>query len=326
MYKDKLIFIYWIIQKNQELFALCFCLCNIPCDDLIFSVGNMILNGKEIAAKIKLDLTKKVQKVFPDKKNYVWIIYLWDNKSSATYVRMKKKFGEEIWLKTEIFGQEKKYEQIENVVSLIHDLNDDKNCLWFLIQLPLPSQFEPHRAELLSLIAPDKDIDWLWWVLTWLSGIWLIDFVPATARAVVTLLKEYNLYNLKWKVITVIWQSNLSWKPLVNEFIKQWASVFSCNEYTDKILIKDYCLKSDYIISCTWCIHLLDDTFVRDDQSQVLVDVWYGYLNGKPAGDVDFQKVKDKVKYISPVPGGVWPLTVASIFENLFTIEDWLDK
>ena len=116
----------------------------------------MILNGKEIAAKIKMELTEKVKKVFPNKKNYVWIIYLWDNKSSATYVRMKKKFGEEIGLKTEIFGQEKKYDKIENVVELIHNLNNDKNCLGFIIQLPLPEPMlssHPHQAA----VRPHKE-------------------------------------------------------------------------------------------------------------------------------------------------------------------------
>ena len=72
---------------------------------------------------------------------------------------MKKKFGEEIGLKTEIFGQEKKYDKIENVVELIHTLNNDKNCLGFIIQLPLPNHLQKHKAELLSLVAPDKDID-----------------------------------------------------------------------------------------------------------------------------------------------------------------------
>jgi len=286
----------------------------------------MILDWKKVADKIKLDLTKKVKKFFPDKKNYVWIIYLWDNSSSATYVKMKKKFGEDIGLKTEIFGQEKKYEKIENVVELIHALNDDKNCIGFMIQLPLPEKLQENKAEILSLIAPDKDIDWLWWVLTGLSWIWLIDFLPATAKAVVTLLKEYDLYNLKWKTITVIWQSNLSGKPLVDEFIKQEATVYSCNVYTPLEDIKKMCKNSDYIISCTWAVHLINQDFVRDDQSQILVDVWYGYKDGKAVWDIDFEAVKDMVKYISPVPGGVWPLTVASIFSNLFVIEKWLNK
>jgi 5,10-methylene-tetrahydrofolate dehydrogenase/methenyl tetrahydrofolate cyclohydrolase len=72
---------------------------------------------------------------------------------------MKKKFGEEIGLKTKIFGQEKKYEKIENVVELIHGLNDDDNCIGFMIQLPLPENLIQYKAQLLSLIAPDKDID-----------------------------------------------------------------------------------------------------------------------------------------------------------------------
>lgn len=286
----------------------------------------MILDWKKLAAKIKLELTEKVKKFFPNEKNYIGIIYLWNNPSSATYVNMKKKFGEGIGLRTKIFGQEKKYEEIENVVELIHDLNDDENCIGFMIQLPLPENLQKHKAEILSLIAPDKDIDWLWWVLTWLSGIWLIDFIPATARAVVTLLKEYDLYDLKWKAITVIWQSNLSGKPLVDEFIKQEATVYTCNIYTPLDEIKKLCKNSDYIVSCTWAVHLINQDFVRDDQSQVLIDVWYGFKDWKAVGDIDFEAVKDVVKYISPVPGGVWPLTVASIFSNLFTIEEWLKK
>lgn len=286
----------------------------------------MILDWKKLAEKIKFELTKKVKKVFPNPKNYVWIIYLWDDKSSAAYVRMKKKFGEDIGLKTEIFWQEKKYDKLENVIDLIHGLNDDGNCIGFMIQLPLPKQIQQYKAELLSLIAPDKDIDWLWWVLTWLSSIGLIDFLPATAKAVVTLLKEYNLYNIKWKTITVLWQSNLSGKPLIDEFIKQEATVYSCNIYTPIEEIKSMCKKSDYIISCTWAIHLINQDFVRDDKSQILVDVWYWYKDGKAVWDIDFDAVKELVKYISPVPGGVWPLTVASIFSNLFTIEEGLNK
>lgn len=286
----------------------------------------MILDWKKVADKIKLNLTKKVKKFFPDKKNYVWIIYLWDNPSSAAYVKMKKKFGEDIGLNTEIFWQGKKYEKLDNVIDLIHKLNDDKSCIGFMIQLPLPENLNKYKAQLLSLIAPDKDIDWLWWVLTWLSSIWLIDFLPATAQAVVTLLKEYDLYNIKWKTITVLWQSNLSWKPLVDEFIKQEATVYSCNVYTPIEEIKSMCKKSDYIISCTWAIHLINKYFIRNDKSQVLVDVGYGYKDGKAVWDIDFEAVKDMVKYISPVPGGVWPLTVASIFSNLFAIEEWLNK
>lgn len=286
----------------------------------------MILDWKVLANKIKLQLTEKVKRTFPDKNNYVWIIYLWDNPASKTYVKMKKKFWEDIWLKTEIFGQEEKFNDIEKVVELIHELNDDTNCLWFLIQLPLPQNFEPHRAELLSLIAPDKDIDWLGWVLNWLSSIWLIDFIPATARAVITILKEYNLYDVKWKTITVVGQSNICGKPLVDELIKQEAAVYSCNKYTKIDDIKEMCKKSDYIISCTWAIHLIDESFVRDDQTQILIDVWYWYKDWKAVWDMNFEKLKDKVKYITPVPGWIWPLTVASIFENLFTIDEWLKK
>jgi methylenetetrahydrofolate dehydrogenase (NADP+)/methenyltetrahydrofolate cyclohydrolase len=118
----------------------------------------------------------------------------------------------------------------------------------------------------------------------------------------------------------------LVWKPLMLELVKQWATVYSCNSSTPIDELKKLCKSSDYIISCTWVVHLLNNEFVRNDNSQIVIDVWYGHKDGKPVGDIDFNSVKDKVKYITPVPGGIWPLTVACLFENIFTIQESLGE
>ena len=82
--------------------------------------------------------------------------------------------------------------------------------------------------------------------------------------------------------------------------------------------------KSDVIISCTWALHLIDDRFINEDENQILIDVWYWFLDGKSTWDVDFEKVKDKVHAISPVPWWVGPMTVSCLFGNIFTI--WWQK
>ena len=83
--------------------------------------------------------------------------------------------------------------------------------------------------------------------------------------------------------------------------------------------------QSDYIISCTGKIHLIDASFLRDDRSQIVIDVGYGHKDGKPVGDVDIEAIKDKVAAYTPVPGGIGPLTVACLFDNVFTLQAYQD-
>jgi len=301
-----------------------------------------LLEWTKLAQKMQKELTEKTSKLFPNKEKYVGIIYLWEDKSSKVYVWLKQKYGEKIWIPVHIFGQYKKWDNLPNnlnndydvqlymkqeydniwkVIDLINYLNSDKDCIGIIVQLPLPEKFKQYKAKILSTIAPDKDIDWLGGILTGLSSIDLIDFVPATPKAVINILQEYSLYNIRWKIITIIWQSNLVGKPLMLELVKQWGTVYSCNSNTPKEELKKLCKSSDYIISCTWVVHLLNNEFVRNDQSQIIIDVWYGHKDWKPVWDIDFDSVKDKVKYITPVPGGIGPLTVACLFENIFTIQ-----
>lgn len=315
---------------------------------LLISINKkMLLEWKKISENLKLELSQKVKQFFPNKDKYIWIIYLWNNSSSKTYVWAKQKFGEEVWISVHIFGQYKKwdnlpnntqndydvqlymkqeYDNISKIIDLINYLNHDKDCIGILVQLPLPTELQEYKAKILSSISPQKDIDWMWWILNWLSSIDLIDFVPATPKAVIKILKEYNLYDIKWKNICIIGQSNLVGKPLALEFIKQWATVFSVNKDTNTEEIKLLCKQSDIIVSCTWAVHLIDQSFVRHDQSQIIIDVWYGHKDGKAVWDVNFQDIIDKVKHITPVPWGIGPLTVACLFDNIFSIQENLKQ
>jgi len=297
-----------------------------------------ILSGKQLSQNLQDELQQKVQKYFPNKDKYIAILFFGENSASKTYVKLKKKFAKNIGLHVEVFGQEddkntdfcedlniyknQEYDSVVKIVELIQFLNFDKDCVWILVQLPLPDEFMKYKSQILSAISPKKDIDWLWGTLFGLSSIDLIDFVPATPKSVLYLLEKYDLWDMKGKTIAILWQSNLVWKPLTLELIKRWATVYSTNHYNDQNKIKNICKKSDYIISCTGQIHLIDESYLREDQSQIIVDVGYWYKDGKPVGDVQFEKIKNKVFAYTPVPGGVWPLTVACLFDNIFVLKN----
>ncbi len=306
----------------------------------------MLLSGKELSVDFKQQLIEKRTKVFGETKAYVAIIFLWDDYSSATYVKHKKAYGESIGLPVIVFGQNhqaeydrnqagkfddvgiyinQKYDSIWKVMELIRYLNHDNECVGIIIQLPLPEQFVPYKEQLLAAITPQKDLDWLGWVILWLSEMGLVDFVPATPKAVFYLLEQYKLDDFRGKTIAILGQSNIVGKPLAIECIKRGATVYTCNSSTPPEQIKTIAKMADYIISSTWKVHLIDDSFVRDDKTQIIVDVGYGHIDGKPVGDVNIETIKDKVASYTPVPGGIGPLTVACIFDNVFVLQNYQD-
>ncbi len=306
----------------------------------------MLLSGKQLSADFKQQLIEKRTKIFGETKAYVAIIFLWDDYSSATYVKHKKAYGESIGLPVIVFWQNhqaeydrnqagkfddvgiyinQKYDNVGKVMELIRYLNHDDECVGIIIQLPLPEQFEPYKEQLLAAITPQKDLDWLGWVILWLSEMGLVDFIPATPKAVLYLLEQYKLDDFKGKTIAILGQSNIVGKPLAIECIKRGATVYTCNVNTPSEQIKAIAKMADYIISSTWKVHLIDDSFVRDDKTQIIVDVWYGHIDGKPVGDVNIETIQDKVASYTPVPGWVGPLTVACIFDNVFTLQNYQD-
>jgi methylenetetrahydrofolate dehydrogenase (NADP+)/methenyltetrahydrofolate cyclohydrolase len=108
---------------------------------------------------------------------------------------------------------------------------------------------------------------------------------------------------MKGKSVAIIGQSNIVGKPLIVDCIKRGATVASFNHKNSLEEIKAMTKQSDYIISCTGQVHLVDESFLRDDASQVIVDVGYGHIDGKPVGDVNIETIKDKVASYTPVPG-----------------------
>ncbi len=294
----------------------------------------LILDGRPHAAVMKQQLKQKSQEVFGSQKVYMAIIFVWDNSASTAYVWFKKKFGEDIGIAVEIFGQDtqtqfphlasKKLQaanwKSEDIIETIQFLNIDPACVWIIVQLPLPDPLRGDTANITQHIHPSKDIDAMGGMIYGMDSFGTIDFLGATPQAAMTLLKQYDLDNVWGKMVSIVGQSNLIGKPLATHLMKKWATVLSFNSKSPKEQMYDLCKQSEYIFACTGVIHVVDDNYINVSKNQIIIDIGYGYKDGKPVGDVQLEQIKDKVAGYTPIPGGVWPLTVASLFDNIFTL------
>ena len=300
----------------------------------------LLVKWKEKSELLKDTYRELRTQYFWDEKKIVAVLFFGKSNPSQVYVNLKKKYAQEIWFDCLIFGQwevwfeeeypdlvkfqKKEYSNKDEVIGLVEILNDDERCVGIICQLPLTEELKPYQREICNSITPLKDMDWLWDKLQERAFKWEIEFLPATPQAVISLWNTYDLWDFGWKVISVIWQSDIVWRPISRYLELKWAEVHTFDIKNTLNEIIDQTKKSDVIISCTWALHLIDDRFVNKDKNQILIDVWYWFLDGKSTGDIDFEKVKDKVYAITPVPWWVWPMTVASLLGNIFRI--WWQK
>ena len=296
----------------------------------------MILYGVPVRDKIKVELIERVKKL--ERNPVLAILQVGDKEDSNVYIRQKQKFGEEIGaevrlknLKIERLKDYKKEE--ENLIKEVEKLNEDKNVDGIIVQLPLPDGFNTEKVS--NVIDKNKDADGL----TLGSKI-----IPATARGVMTLLDYYEI-EIKDKKTAVIGQSILAGKPIGDELEKRGAQVFRCDINTQNI--PEIARRCDILVSAVGKAGLVTKEFVNN--KQIVIDVGInkisppaplpplrqGYAGRveagegseqtKPSlpklvGDVNFAEVEPLVSAITPVPGGIGPLTVACLFQNLLDL------
>lgn len=267
----------------------------IESDDIVLF---MLLDGKKLQQKRFKILKTKVSKL--KEKSVLIIIQIGTNKESEVYVKRKIEFGKKLGVVVEYY-QLKPNVDFEFLEKLIGDFNYDDDIKGVMIQLPLPKKFDKNRV--LNLIDRNKDVDGL---------RKNSKFVPATVRGVITLLKEYKI-NLENKKAVVVGDSDLVGKPVAKTLKEKGAKVKVCNVFTKDL--KKETLKADILISAVGKPNLIKKDMVKNDV--VVIDIGTTFVNGKLKGDVDFDSISKIAKAITPVPGGVGPMTVLSLFENL---------
>ncbi|ARD06594.1 bifunctional methylenetetrahydrofolate dehydrogenase/methenyltetrahydrofolate cyclohydrolase [Lactobacillus amylolyticus] len=269
-----------------------------------------ILDGKAFA-NLKADkLKEKVKKLKADGIQPLFcVINIGDDSASKIYVRTKKRRAKKIGIEQKIY-QLPANEQESDVIKLIDQLNVDPKVNGIMVQLPVPDQIDENH--LLSRIDPEKDVDGL--TPASAGRLWQgTHFVePATAAGIIGLLEHYQI-DLDGKNMVIIGRSNIVGKPLAALALEKNATVSLLHHHTQNL--KEYTQKADIIVSAAGQANLITADMIKP--GAVVIDVGINHVNGHLVGDVAFDEVKDKASWITPVPGGVGPLTVEYLMEQV---------
>jgi 5,10-methylene-tetrahydrofolate dehydrogenase/methenyl tetrahydrofolate cyclohydrolase len=269
----------------------------------------LLLDGKKARDFYTEKLSAKIRKL--GFSPTLAIVQIGDNASSTAYIEQKKKFAAKIGATVEHikFPENISFDEIKKA---IHLLNGNTHIHGIIVQLPLPENLDKMSA--INLIIPSKDVDGL---------TKNTKFIPATARGIKSLLDFYNI-SVAGKKVAVLGRSMLVGAPTARLLEDCGASVIVCHSKTPDT--RDITKDSDIIVVAIGKPKLIDETYIGDN-FPIVVDVGINSIKGekfeeeisrrKIVGDVDFDKVSPLVSAISPVPGGVGPMTVLSLFENL---------
>ncbi len=266
-----------------------------------------ILDGKKLSDELAIKLARKVKSLKSRPK--LVIVQIGNLAESNTYIKNKKAYA----LKIDAIALHKKYLnniKESRVISDIRRFNRDSSIHGIMVQLPAPKKFDIERV--LESIRPQKDVDGL----TSVNTKHLFDnheaFVPATAKGVITLL-EKNKIDIEGAKIVIVGASSLVGRPTMLALLNKGATVTMCHKATKHL--EQEAKRAEILITAVGQPKLITTKHVT--RGQVVIDVGFNVLKKRMVGDVDFDKVRKIVRTITPVPGGVGPMTVASLFENL---------
>jgi methylenetetrahydrofolate dehydrogenase (NADP+)/methenyltetrahydrofolate cyclohydrolase len=276
-----------------------------------------IIDGKKIRDEILNDLKKQVKQYMI--KPCLAVIQIGDDEASNTYIKSKEKACNDIGIYFKHIKFNETAKEIE-VINKILELNNDEYVHGILLQLPLPSGF--NQDKLINYIARNKDVDGLTDINIGKIFNNKQGLVSCTPQGIMKLLEHENI-EVAGKNVTIIGRSNLVGKPLLGLMLNKDATVTICHSKTENL--KKHTKNADILIVAVGKKHFITEDMVKEDA--IVIDVGINRENGKLYGDVDYDKVKTKVKKITPVPGGVGPMTVAMLMSNvILSYEKWSQK
>ena len=270
----------------------------------------MIIDGKKEAAALREEIKKEIISI-KSKTNKVpglTVILIGEFAPSLIYVRNKEKNSKEVGINSNVIKYSNDVKE-EEVLKKIKELNNDKNVSGILVQLPLPDQID--KKKIINSIDPSKDVDGFNPINVGNLASGYDAIVPCTPLGCLLLLKKIEK-NLSGKHAVIIGRSNLNGKPMAQLLLKENCTVTVAHSKTKNL--KEECSKADILIAAVGVANLVKKDWVKD--GSIVIDVGINKQGDKIVGDVSFEEVKDKVKAISPVPGGVGPMTIACLLKN----------
>ena len=273
----------------------------------------VILDGKAVSAKVKEEVKEEVEAL---KKQGVSVglavIIVGNNPASRTYVNNKKKACEAAGILSEEYALPEETTQ-EELLALVEELNHKDSINGILCQLPLPKQLD--EEAVIAAISEKKDVDAFSAVNVGHIMIGDYSFLPCTPAGIMEILRHYNI-DVAGKECVVIGRSNIVGKPMAMLLLHQNGTVTICHSKTKNL--KDVTSRADILVAAVGIPHFVTADMVKE--GAVVIDVGMDRdENGKLCGDVDFAAVEPKASYITPVPGCVGPMTIATLLKNTVT-------
>ena len=270
----------------------------------------MIIDGKKEAETVKNEIKKEISdiKSKTNKAPSLTVILIGDYAPSIIYVRNKEKSALEVGIKSEVIKYPKDVSEKE-ILKKIDDLNKNEKISGILVQLPLPAHIS--KEKIINAIIPSKDVDGFNPINVGNLSSGFNSIVPCTPLGCLLLIKKMET-NLSGKHAVIIGRSNLNGKPMAQLLLKENCTVTIVHSKTKNL--QNECLKADILVAAVGVPELVKKNWVKKDA--VVIDVGINKVGDKIVGDVSFDELKDDVKAITPVPGGVGPMIIACLLKN----------
>lgn len=266
-----------------------------------------IIDGKAISNEIQDNIRKEVELL--DKKPGLAVILVGEDSASKVYVNNKEKMCKKLGINSFVYRLPEDTSEKE-LLDLIEKLNNDSDVDGILLQHPVPSQIDEMKA--FCAISPMKDVDGFNIVNRGKLAVGEDAFVACTPLGVVEMIRHEGI-TIKGKHCVIIGRSNIVGKPLYELMLRENATVTVCHSKT--VNLKEICKTADILVAAIGKPKFVTEDMVKD--GAVVIDVGINRIDGKLIGDVDFENVSKKASYITPVPGGVGPMTIAMLMKNV---------
>ncbi len=273
-----------------------------------------IINGKEVSANVKAAVAAETAQLREEKglKVGLAVVIVGDNPASRVYVNNKKKACEEVGFQSFEYALDENTTQ-EQLLDLVDVLNRDDRVNGILVQLPLPKHID--ETAVINAISPDKDVDAFHPVNVGKIMIGDYSFLPCTPAGVMELIASTGV-EIAGKSCVVIGRSNIVGKPMSMLLLHKSGTVTICHSKTQNL--KEICAGADILVAAVGRPNFVTGDMVKE--GAVVIDVGINRLeNGKLCGDVEFESAEKKAAYITPVPGGVGPMTISMLMRNTLT-------
>lgn len=269
-----------------------------------------IIDGKAISAQIREEIAEEIQKLKAEtgKVPGLAVILVGDNPASQTYVKNKEKASQDLGMYSEVYRLPKETSQDE-LLKLVEKLNDKPDIHGILVQLPLPDQIDSQAV--IHAINPDKDVDGFHPVNVGNLLIGAPCFVPCTPNGIIELLERSGV-EIKGANAVVVGRSNIVGKPVAILLLQRHATVTWCHTRTKDLAGE--CRRADILVVAAGRPKTVTGDMIKE--GAVVIDVGVNRVDGKLVGDVDYESCLEKASQITPVPGGVGPMTITMLMKN----------